>query len=493
MSTKVKHCGNSQCFFVISNLLKYLIFYNKIYIFVRLLDYVVMKIYGISFTTSSYGGGVALVIADNPNIAFQVLKTEGKLNSSQSEYKLLEARELSHTHIKQPTLVYENYSSTVVTKPAEEIHKFPFKTLSKVAPFLYQTEYDILDYEFAARAFSRKETYIPITGCSSIREGNFFGRNLDWYYNNNTTFVIKVPRKENRFASIGVATSIPKLTDAFVSSGRYSDYYKLLPFYTMDGINEYSVFCNTNVVPLEKYRTIKTIPEIEAKRTLCSRMLPRFILDNFTSASAAVEYIKNYVAVFLPSSIQDQGFEAHIMVGDKNNTYIIEFIENKVVITEHNKMTNFLIHGVNFNQDGTVYTQETSTPEDNPVVTNNITPHGVGLERYNLMATCQNANTKAGMRHLLDSLMYTKAYKDSTNPFWYSEFVDKAIGTNLLTPIDDNLLSKYIQKAKEEYSNRNRNNPITWYTSHSSIYDIEEQRLYIKPQENNVEYVFNLK
>lgn len=450
-----------------------------------------MNIYGISFSTTNYGSGVALIIAANAQAAFNCLKASGKLNSIPQEYKLLEATVLAESCLEDTTLVYENYSLPPYTR--EDV--VSYKELSKIEPYLYKISYDNLDYEYAEEYFRKDSTDAIVTGCSSFRFDDFFGRNLDWYYSNSATFVVEVPRKGNRFASIGVAGSVPQLTDSFVSSRLPSESYKILPFYALDGINEYSVFCNTNVVPIEDFRTTRTVPEIETKRVLCSRMLPRFILDNFTSASAAVNYIRDYVSVYFSSSLQDLGYETHLMVGDKNNTYIVEFINNSVVITEHNIMTNFIINGVTFNNDGTVYTQESSTAQYNPVDTNNISLHGAGLERYNIVATAtlpDEGHTKDSTRSVLDSLVYTNAYKDSTDPFWCSEYVDKKYNIDLKTPIDNSALQTYIAASKEAFNNRSRNNPITWQTVHSSLYDINAQKLYLKSQENNNEYTFNL-
>ena len=136
-------------------------------------------------------------------------------------------------------------------------------------------------------------------------------------------------------------------------------------------------------------------------------------------------------------------------------------------------MTNFHLHGVEFNDDGTVYTPETQDETHNAMDTNRITAHGSGLERYNLIiSSYASLNTEAGMRAMLNSLMYTKAYITSptpSSPYWYTEFVGGEL--NCASDVSD--FAETVELAGKAYSRRSRNIPQTWQTVHSIVYDID--------------------
>lgn len=370
--------------------------------------------------------------------------------------------------------------------------------LEKKGDYLYSLKYDFLDYDYALEYFYAEHPEVRPAACSAIRSGNYFGRNFDWYYDNLVSFFVRTPHSNNRLAVIGIAGNLSSLTRDAVENNRYSDDYLILPFYLLDGINEAGVFCNMNVVPLDKGTTIITEPEEEEYDRICARMLPRFVLDKFESAQAAVEYLRDHVAIYPSKSTHEMGYETHFMIGDGENTYVLEIIENKVVIIEHDKMTNFHISGVTFNQDNKVYTpadvEDGHFPSDN-----GITPNGSGLERYNLLVEgFSEAGTRAGMRTLMNSLFYTKSYTTSpapADPIWHTEFV----GINDLTvdsPAAD--FAGVEEAAGHLYENRERDipatEPRTWQTVHSSVYDIANKRLHVLSQENtDVEYTFNLK
>lgn len=379
----------------------------------------------------------------------------------------------------------------------EEINPGYFNKIKRVKDYLYEVWYDGFDTEYAMKYLeSRGDLYFG--ACSSVRNGNWYGRNLDWVYDESAEFVVHTPRLFNKFASIGVAGGIGKLTDEFVKSGEKDDIYKLVPFMLQDGINEYGVIANMNVVPLDKGKNISE-PKRYLKYKFPGLMLVRCILDHFKTAKRAVEYIRDYISVYFPEALHKQGYELHYMVADKDNTYVLEFVNNEAVIIDISDkpyLTNFYIGEVIFNQDLTVYTPETQDAYHNAIITNKITPRGSGLERYNDI--CENyarGNSKAGMRSLMDGLIYTKAYTAPSDipelPFWYTEFV----GVRDLTVASD--ISEYepvVEIAREYFSERSRSDGgKTWQTVHSSVYDMENRKLYLITQEEGREYSFELR
>ena len=107
----------------------------------------------------------------------------------------------------------------------------PFTTPKKLADYLYYMEYT--DYVPDLTTGEQVKTGFA---CSSVRNGNFYGRNLDLDYADVPEFVIKVAAKEGRYASIGMAADLTLKSNEV---DRISEAELLaLPNMTFDGINE---------------------------------------------------------------------------------------------------------------------------------------------------------------------------------------------------------------------------------------------------------------
>lgn len=366
----------------------------------------------------------------------------------------------------------------------------PYCTLAKIKPYLYNVGFLSIDYEYAKSYFESHD--IPVSGaCSAVRNGNLYGRQFDWTYDETVEFVVDIPQCGNRFASLGIAGSISALTEESMS-GDIEDAMKLVPFFTQDGINEYGLTVSTLVVPSEGNSNV-SVPTVEQRESLCGIMLVRYMLDHFKTAHEAVNYISKYVSVWFPSKLHEMDYEQHYIVADKTDTYILEFVNNAAVITDvsdHPYTTNFLINDVIFNEDGTVYTPATLA-SGSPTTDNHITDHGSGLERYNLIAdgysTC---NTIEGMRALLSELNYTRAYstsEDPSDPYWYTEFVANDIHCD--STVSE--FSEVVEEAGTAYSSRTRNG-ATWQTVHSVVYDISAKTMSLITQEDGLELIFDL-
>ena len=291
---------------------------------------------------------------------------------------------------------------------------------------MYEINYNFIDYNYANAYY--KQTYtLNEFACSSIRKGNFWGRNFDWYYNNDVDFVVRVPAIFGRHSSIAVSGGMKEMSKYFVESGKYSTMYKIVPFNILDGINDAGVFCNNNVVPRDKGETTATIPTEFKTAEVSMMMLNRYILDNYSSATEAVEDIKKHISVYTSDALGQIGYDCHYLIGDSNKTYVLEIINNVVTYKEHNIMTNFHIDGVQFNNDGTVYTPATQDSSHSATKTNKITPYGSGLERYNIMVNSYNSiSSIEDMLSLMHvDLNYNKAYTAAVDPLddWYTEFV----------------------------------------------------------------------
>lgn len=368
-----------------------------------------------------------------------------------------------------------------------------YDTLSKIKDYLYEISYTDIDYDYACAYFENHSIDLPIGACSSVRNGNYYGRNFDWLYDNHAEFIVRTSADSGRNNVLGVSGSLTNLTDEFVSSGKKSIQYKMIPFYIVDGINQHGLTVNANVVPADKGTNI-AIPTGESELKINSMMLVRYILDNFSTAWDVADYICEHVTVCPYKKLNDMHYELHWMIADMEHTVLLEIVNNKMVATDisnHPYMTNFYLNGATFNADGTVYTPYTQDATHNAVSTNGITENGSGLERWNYIVDHYEPSwTKAGMRTLMDNLKYTKAYT-ITDPedIWYTEFVGM-YDTTAGTPYAE--FAPAISAAKQAYESRTRDNPQLWQSVHSCVYNMQDKILYVIAQEDGQELQFNL-
>lgn len=365
-------------------------------------------------------------------------------------------------------------------------------SIRKIKDFVYEAIYSDIDYEAACEYFAN---FAEQPGaCSAVRNGKYYGRNLDWIYNNQASFVVRVPRIGDRLASIAICGGFDELTENFVRSGNPHKMYKMLPFHAYDGINEAGLVCNMNVVPLDKGNN-RSVPRYELRESVSATMLVRYILDRFASAQEAAEHIKNYVEVYFPEQLHEMGYELHFLIADETDTICLEFVNNEAVlinIEDHPYLTNFYQEGVTFFPDYTVLTPETQQERVTAESFNHITAHGSGLERHNLIAkNYTSANTKEGMRALMNLLRYTRAYAssdDPANPAWLTEYVGKQHSVS--TPAEDyaNVVAEYA----EVFEKRNRDDQRTWQTVHSAVYNIAKRTMNVIFQEDGEEIEFAL-
>lgn len=399
--------------------------------------------------------------------------------------------------------VREESSTPINFKQSETYNpKHPygyFDKITKIHDYLYELTYEKdglrdnrFDYGFASRYFTQRRDY-DLGSCSSVRSGKWYGRNFDWTYDESVEFIIRNKATLKSYPSIGIAGGIPN-----IKLNEFDELYLILPFLTRDAMNSQGVVASMNVVPKDESVVTDAFyvgdDHLTIKKELCALMLVRFIVDNFSSAKKACEWLNKYALVYFPVSLHQRDYEIHLMVADSQGTYAIEFINGLIKIIDiSNKpfLTNFHIYGVHFNLSGTVKTPKTSDKKRNPVTVNNITPHGSGLERYNYLVRHYNdISNKEDMLRVLNDLKYTRAYSTSerpSNPYWFSEFV----GGVLTLESDLSEYSSIVTAAGDLYLNRERDGK-TWHTVHSSIYDMDSKTLYLRTQEDDTEYEFKL-
>ena len=351
------------------------------------------------------------------------------------------------------------------------------KRFKYAKPFLNEVWYSSLDYDGAIRYFEGHDGFKPMA-CSSVRKGNFYGRNFDWFYDNNTEYVVHTDHAGGRYSTVGIAANAPE--NAGMS---------LVPFFLTDGINEHGLVCNMNVVPNDYGNTV-SVPSGEIEETVNGLMLVRCILDNFKTADEAIERIQSHVSVWFPKYLHNMGYELHYMIADSNKTYILEFVENEAVVIEANQMTNFHLYGVTPNDDGTVYTPYTQDDTHNAIDTNGVTANGAGLERWNVIADAYDDIQDADdMRNLMTSLNYTNSYTRYTAAdIWFTEFV----GDGRTCASSPSEFVDALNEARYLYGRRSRETADTWQTTHSAVYDMQNKTLNLVVQEDEEELTYTI-
>lgn len=277
--------------------------------------------------------------------------------------------------------------------------------IKKIADYLYEYEADGYGTEPPSQ-FPTDGDPFPVFSCSSVRNENFYGRNLDFYINEICEFVIRTKARPGRkHASIGVANPTFKtITNDMVQHGLSQELINFIPWLTMDGINDAGLVCNINVVNKDDIKSYPHEHTNAGKPKIMVMNLVRALLDNCGSVEEAKEFIADHDITPIPA-----GWDGHIMIADPSTTVIAEFTGEKgaeVKYTETEIMTNFYNH---------IYAATGKYP-----------PHGCGTERYDILkAGYESGNSMNGMWELLKRVRYTKTYKTSTDPFWCSDLYDQ--------------------------------------------------------------------
>lgn len=375
-----------------------------------------------------------------------------------------------------------------------------YDSIRREAAFLYYTVFSELDRSYADAYFAERYAQAPAGACTCVRNGAFFGRNFDWVYDNAAVFVVSVPKYGDRHASVGVTGFVSGLTEEFVSSGAYSPMYKLVPFSVVDGINDAGLVVGTNVVPAGDKGSNEVVePTGTVEEDACMFMLPRLLLDRFSDAQTAVEWVLSHVRLHNVRALADMGYEQHFMVSDGTSTWCIEFVEGRAVAIDltagsgetlegRTYMTNFHLHGTTPFDDGDPFATprvHQGRPDLVPSVVNRLTGHASGVERYNFVeANFSGAGTLKGMVALMQDLSYTRSYQSAPNPAyprWDTEFVGGNLDVDSLSSEFDGIQ----EAAADAFDIRSRDTGTTWHTVHTSVYDMERGMLHLNVQEKH--------
>ncbi|MCQ2398153.1 MAG: linear amide C-N hydrolase [Sphaerochaetaceae bacterium] len=328
--------------------------------------------------------------------------------------------------------------------------------VTKVADMLYEVTFDEYSAEIPDSSVS-EEMIGDNTACSSVRNGSFVGRNFDYFMNDCPTFVIRTTAKQGRYATIGVGR-LAKIDSKTVEAGLPREKLNLLPWFVLDGMNEKGLVVNSNVLYKSDWGEVPHTGTNPGAPDLNDLILARPLLDNCATADEAIEYLKKYNITPMISEITD----LHYMISDPEKTYVVEFYNNEIVVKEQNIMTNYFI-----NIDG-------------------IPEHPDGLERMHVLrANYDEGNTMEGMYHLMQRAKYTNTYYVSNG--WYSEFGLTYAQLQNISEKDKADLQEAQREYEEElkYIKENgfRKETAYWDTTHNSIYDMINRKLWVTVHE----------
>lgn len=373
------------------------------------------------------------------------------------------------------------------------LHTTSYNKIKKIRDYFYEITYNDFDYNYALKRFKESFKDPVIGACSSIRKGNFYGRNFDFEYDDKAYFMVRTKPTKGRYGSIGMS-GLKLLSEKVIGKDPNinSEEYKFLPFLLVDGINDNHVTCNLNIAQCPDAKpTTGTKPNIEKRYELCALMLVRFVLDNFGSAKETVDYIRNYVSVYAThNELMDS--EYHLMVSDLKDTYLVEFFDNQTYVFKVGDDCKHKAIMTNFRIKNTVV-------DDNKLIRGTVDKYGAGLERYEyLLSQYDSINSVKDMIDTMYNIRYTLAYKE-TDPdkVWYTEFTgdytEHGMGDlTVTTPREE--YAAVLEWARNGYKKTTRFSTIkTWQTVHGCVYDILNKRMYLNVQEDyDNTYVYDL-
>lgn len=356
-----------------------------------------------------------------------------------------------------------------------------------ISDYLYGVEYD--DYDFDANITRFNYELMQYPACSEVRKGKFVGRNLDWYINNDATCIIKINRNSSHYASIGITGCFPDFSNELAKSGKYCDAYKYLPFKTSDGINEMGLYIGVNVAPTGEtsFDTSTWKPYLYGNGAAhtnplsdmhyCTIYLVRIVLDRAGSVEEARKLIDS-IDWSDPTNFPSEGCSQtfHWLICDSKESTVLEFIDNKAVYTStvENDKPSY----------ATIMTNFSNCLMENGIIQD----CACGIERWDLIKENYLSTSESfeGMQDLMSKVWMSKAYTTdpSSTDFWFTEWPETGYSSSYLYRNyglcqDSEFVEwfrKYLSKFNDSENWHVDDSPL-WYSTHTSIYDMEAKSL----------------
>lgn len=351
-------------------------------------------------------------------------------------------------------LFFSLMAIAVITFTGCHKEKTDFEKLTKVSEMLYEVTYD-------SYSSNPVGTYNEISGdmaCSCVRNGNYHGRNFDYFMNQTSTIVVHTTAKNGRYATIGVGR-LAKVNDAMIDAGLSDRQLEILPWAVLDGMNEKGLVVSNNVVSKGDWGetphtgTTPGAPELNIIHTT------RALLDNCATVDEALTYLNEHNI----TPFESEYMNLHIMISDPTETYVVEIINNEIVARPQTIMTNYHVF-----LDG-------------------IPEHAIGVERYNILNEhyAESGESMESMWELMKRVSYTNSYNAENK--WYS---DHALTYGIFYSeipqyqnfLDSISLSEQNAWAEEKaYIKQNgfREDTEWWDTTHNTIYDIANKKVWV--------------
>ena len=353
----------------------------------------------------------------------------------------------------------------VMSSCGKETEKTP--EVVKVADMLYEVTFDKYSSEIPSGSVC--EEMAAEMACSCVRNGNYVGRNFDFFMKSTPTFVVRTTAGEGRYATLGVGR-LTGINCATVDAGLSQEQLDILPWALLDGMNEKGLVVNSNVVPKADWGEIPHTGTKSGATELNAFFLIRPILDNCATVDEAVAYLKEFNITPFPSGKMD----LHYMISDTEKTCVVEFFNNEMLVKEQTVMTNYFLN------------------------TENTPKYPIGWERaQTLRAHYDEGSTMEGMYQLMQRVRYTNAYYVANG--WYS---DLGLTYEQLQNVSEEAKA-YLQATEAEYGeelnyvkeNGFREETEWWDTVHTSIYDISAGKLWVTVHERYAEgpHIFDIK
>lgn len=307
----------------------------------------------------------------------------------------------------------------------------PYLSLERLRPYLYRVTFDSIPEDNGADAA------MP-TGCSSyVKDGKLF-RNLDFYYDNAASFIVRTKDFEGM-------SFITGLNDGALND----DMIAQLPYRMVDGRNNHGIMVSAHVLFNDWDWTGA------GNRSISLTRLPFLVLTRVKSmATIAADLTGILGNLVAPEAMGD--YLLQVLITDGTTTYALmpPTADNQAYvlqdISSNPKLANFRW----VNRSTVVRTEA------------DIQRRPTGIERWNAMP-CP-----------LEDLRFTKAYESDER---LSEFIGIDETTKASTDAE---LEAIYARARAIYLDRARDGQ-TWQTMHSIVYGDKMEGLWIQENWND--------
>jgi len=332
-------------------------------------------------------------------------------------------------------------------------------------------------------------------------------------------------------------SSLTSLDNEAANDGKFHEQFVMLPFITLDGINDAGIFVNLNIVGFQEMGAWEMKTETTDDDML-ELIGPRLILDNCSYLTDIVPLYEKYDWISLgkedethfmvtgPRSADDATVTSVVFelipFTEGNRTYrrlcCISQDEKDIVLVGndpsrfHHIKTDYLIMS-NFN----LWQFDPSLDRKGRLLS--ASAHPMGFERYETVeAVANSAAAIAGGKENLNRLqmqdimrsVYYSNYCNLFNPnFWYSDFYPMYDKEDLISITEeqrnprgnlenlikgaDNKTYETIKRDITAWSHRDRKVKSTlWETLYTCIYDYENRSFRIILHEGMIDYEFKL-